>query len=136
MVPSRAIALAALILLGTSVARAEPTAPGARPPTMQEKLLLREQWVRAREHERSEVRLGVPLTFLLIGVALMGTSSWLVARGGDDRKLGLGTGIVVAMPVTALSVAVLCKRVKKRRAIRREIWDHAGLELPRFGWTF
>ena len=110
----------------SSPARAKPLAPGARPPTLQERLLLREQWVRQKEHERSQIRLGGPLVGVLLGAAALGTSAWLLTRGADGRKGGIAMAVVLGLPITTVSAVILGKRVKKRRAIWREIWAPTG----------
>ena len=113
------ICLVALFITSSSIVHAEPLAPGARPPTYQERLLLREQWVRYKERERAEIRIAWPIVGLVLGTAMLGTSAWLFTK--DERQAAVPC-VVVGLPMTVASAIILAKKAKRRRAISREIW--------------
>jgi len=101
-----------------------------RPITLQEKLLLHEQWVRRTESERSRIRLGGPITGLVIGSVL--TTGWVAAFATSDSPrpvAALTFSALIVAPIVIGSIVVLTKRVKKRRGIAREIDEHSIL-LP------
>lgn len=106
--------------------KSETWAQGARPLAPEERLLLRDQWVRQRERDRSEIGVAGPIVGIVVGVGLLSLEAWMIARLRGSAALGIALPIVTlfSLPTLILSAVVLKRRLSQRRAIEREIWGH------------
>jgi hypothetical protein len=111
--------------------------PSSRPLTLTERLLLRQQWMLYREHDRRAVNLSGPVLGLTACLATLGLTSWMLTR--DDQQVkaagGVLTGVLV-VPLLTASIWVLTRRVKKRREIYREMWGAPPVSSLPPGWHF
>jgi hypothetical protein len=108
----------------------------ARELSLTERLLLREQWREYREHDRRSVNLAAPIVGLGLGFGATGLASWLIAdEDRSERRLGAALA-VIAVPMLATAIGVLSVRVKKRRAIEREIWSAPPIASSPLRWRF
>jgi hypothetical protein len=113
-------------------------APEARALTLTERLLLRQQWVMYRRHERASIGVAGPVVGLVLGTLAAAGSAYLFTGNRNERIGAMGLGVFVAAPLLGVSISLLVERVAKRRAIEREIWG-APPVLARgnpFLWTF
>lgn len=94
-------------------------APGARPITLEERLLLRAQWEREMLRERVAVRVWPSAVGIAVGLGVLGGATLLAVN--IDRKGGILTGVMFGVPITVVSTLLLAKRLKRRRAIDREL---------------
>lgn len=111
-------------------------APSAHDLPRVERLLLRQQWIQYREHERDSLRLAGPSIALLLGAGAAATSAWLYTGERNERVAASMVAIFVAAPLLGVSIALLAERVHKRRAIDREVWGTPPVSRGPFRWTF
>jgi hypothetical protein len=113
------------------------TVPGARPMTLTERLLLRQQWMMYRERDRRAVNLVGPVLGLTACLGTLGLTSWMVSRDNQQVQVtgAVLTGVLV-VPLISASIWVLSRRVKKRREIYREIWGAPPVVSIPLGWRF
>jgi hypothetical protein len=116
---------------------ATPGVPaGARVMTLSERLLLRQQWMTYREHDRQQIKLTGPVIGTLLGSAGLAAAGWLYTGNSKERVGATVLSIFFVAPVLTFSLVRLVHQVKKRRAIEREIWTAPPLTHAPLTWTF
>jgi len=114
-----------------------PVAPGARTMTLTERLLLRQQWMTYRENDRRAIKIVGPIFGLTASLGVLGLTSWMMTDDNVHVQVtgGVLTGVLLVPLITA-SIWVLTTRVKKRRAIYREIWEAPPVSALPLAWRF
>ncbi|HEY6877447.1 MAG TPA: hypothetical protein VI299_05480 [Polyangiales bacterium] len=110
--------------------------PSSRALSLSERLLLRQQWMMYREHDRRAVKIAGPSVGLTLGVGALGVAGWLLAQDEDPRKRAGALMCIFSVAALTTSVWMLVKRVKKRRAIEREIWGATPISSAPLSWRF
>lgn len=114
-----------------------PVVAAAREMTLTERLLLRQQWMAYREHDRRAVGLAGPIIGLSATLGVLGMTSWMLTS--DNQQVQVSGGVltgVLLVPLITASIWVLTTRVKKRRAIYREIWGAPPVRALPLAWRF
>jgi len=71
------------------------------------------------ERERAEISVWPPALGMVAGAAMMAGGALLAVN--IDRKGGSVFALAFGLPITLVSTLVLAKRVRRRRAIEREL---------------
>ena len=68
---------------------------------------------------------------------MLALTSWMMTNDPAGQRVtgGILTA-VIAVPVIATSIWVLTVRVKRRRAIEREIWETPPISRSPLTWSF